>query len=334
VSDQVGRLVHVSNLYRTTPQRQLATKLAEITGGKQAFFANSGAESIECALKLARKWALEHKGPGSFRVVAAENGFHGRTLGALAATGQPTKQEPFAPMVPGFTHVPYGDSGALREAMDGTVAAVLLEPIQGEAGVVVPPDGYLAEAQALCDEHSALLILDEVQTGIGRTGHWFAGEHFGVEADIICAAKGLGGGLPIAACLATDELAATFSYGDHGSTFGGGPVQAAAALAVIDVIESQGLLERASTAGHRLMAGLDSASGDLGLVRGLGLLIGLRLRRPEAREVAESALAKGLLVNDATPDVVRITPPLVITDEEIDRALRLIGEVFDEISTA
>lgn len=327
VADQARELIHTSNLYGTIPQRALAVRLAELSGGMLSFFANSGAETIECALKLARKWARSEHGESRPTIVAADGGFHGRTFGALAATGQPSKQAAFQPMLPGFVHVPYGDVGALEEVVTDEVAAVLLEPIQGEAGVIVPPDGYLKSARALCDRAGALLILDEVQTGLGRTGYWFAAEQDEVEADIVCLAKGLGGGLPIGACLARPEVAGAFRPGDHATTFGGGPVQCAAALATLDVIESEGLLHRSAAAGARLMSEL----GARVKVRGRGLMLGLDLGEPIAAEVVTRAMARRVLVNEVTTSVVRVTPPLVITDDEIDVAITRLGEVFDEI---
>lgn len=331
IAEQAGRLVHVSNLYRTRPQEELAQKLADLSGGMRAFFCNSGAEAIECALKLVRKWGSTSKGPDATRVIAAEGSFHGRTFGALAATGQPEKQMAFRPMLEGFTHVPFGDGAALAAAMEEDVAAVLLEPIQGEAGVLVPPEGYLQTARALCDEYHSLLVLDEIQTGLGRTGRWFAHEHYGVASDVLCVAKALAAGLPMGACLAVPEVAATFGQGDHASTFGGGPVQSAAALATLDVIETEELLSRAVEAGKRLTDGLGAIFGGRGEIRGLGLLLAVELDEPSARDFVGRALERGVLVNNATESVLRFTPPLVITDQEIDRALGIIAETWDEI---
>jgi acetylornithine/N-succinyldiaminopimelate aminotransferase len=327
VSDQASRLMHCSNLYRTRPQRDLAERLSELTGGHVAFFCNSGAEAIETALKLARKWATSAKGD-AVRVVAAQGSFHGRTYGSLSATGQPAKWAGFGPMLPEFTHVQFGSPDAIASAMGEDVAAVILEPIQGEAGVIVPPDGYLKAARDLCARWDALLILDEIQTGLGRTGRWFAYERDALVPDVVCIAKGLAAGLPIGACLARPEVAATFQPGDHGSTFGGGPVQCAAALATLDVIDTNGLVAHAAAAGERLLDGLRAIVGERAVVRGRGLLIGVQLERPAARQVAEAALDAGLLVNDATPDVVRLCPPLVITDDEIDEALEILDGVF------
>jgi acetylornithine/N-succinyldiaminopimelate aminotransferase len=330
IAAQARKLIHVSNLYVTGPQNRLAQRLAQLTGGMQSFFTNSGAESIECAIKLARRWA-GRRGDGRHGLVAAAGGFHGRTLGALTATGQPVKQKPFEPLVPGFVHVPYDDVGALDAAVDDSVAAVVLEPIQGEAGVVVPSEGYLRAARELCEERGALFVLDEVQTGLGRTGDWFASQFEGVEPDVMCLAKSLAGGLPMGACLATPEVASAFEAGDHATTFGGGPVQAAAALAVLDVIEEEGLVEHARVAGRRLRAGLREVFGDHE-IRGRGLMIAVDLGRVVAHEVAERALQRGLLVNDATPSVLRLTPPLVITGAQIDEAVEILGDAWQGVA--
>jgi acetylornithine/N-succinyldiaminopimelate aminotransferase len=294
-----------------------------------SFFCNSGAESIEAALKLARKRA-HVKGIARPRVVTAEGSFHGRTLGALTATGQPAKRTAFGPLPEGFTYVAYGDAAALEVAMGDDVAAVLLEPIQGEAGVVVPPDGYLAATRDLCDRFDALLMLDEVQTGLGRTGRWWAHEHEGVSPDVMSLAKALAGGLPMGACLATPSAASAFEPGDHASTFGGGPVQSAAALATLDVIAEEGLIARAREAGERLAGGLHNI-WPAQVVRGRGLLWAVDFGAPVARRVSEAALERGLLVNDATPSAVRLAPPLVIADTEIDAALEILAEVAREV---
>lgn len=330
IAEQAARLTHVSNLYGTGPQLALAERLAYLSSGMLSFFANSGAEAIECALKLARKWG----GPGRSRVVAAAGGFHGRTFGALAATGQPAKQTPFAPMLPGFTHVPFGDRDSLEAAMGADVAAVLLEPIQGEAGVIVPPRDYLGAARDMCDNWGSLLILDEIQTGLGRTGRWWAHQHDGISPDVMCLAKALAAGLPMGVCLARPEIAATFSLGDHGTTFGGGPVQSAAALAVLDIVASEGLVERSWSAGPRAVSKLRTGLPAGAVVRGRGLMIGIEWERPVAREFARRTLERGVLVNDAAPTVTRLTPPLVISDDAIDTALEILLEVGDEITTA
>ena len=331
IEAQAGKLVHVSNLFETGPQEELATRLGGLTDGMRSFFCNSGAESVEAALKLARKHARLN-GRDATRFICANESFHGRTFGALSATGQPSKQAPFAPLVDGFTHVPFGDIAALAQAMDDDVAAVLLEPIQGEAGVIVPPHGYLAAARALCDGAGALLILDEVQTGLGRTGAWFAHQHEGAAPDVMCLAKALAGGLPMGACLARPEVASSFVPGDHASTFGGGPVQSAAALATLDVIESDGLVYSALVTGRRLMSDLaDLWPG--AEVRGRGLLVAVEFSSDVATEIVERALGAGLVLNATAPNTLRFAPPLVITNEQLDQGLALLEEVADAVLT-
>ena len=326
IAAQAQSLVHVSNLYATGPQHELAARLGVLTGGMHSFFCNSGAEAVECALKLARKSA----GPDRHVIVAATGAFHGRTFGALSATGQPGKKEAFEPVVPGFVHVPYDDASALEKAIDESVAAVILEPIQGEAGVVVPEADYLQKVRRICDDNGVLLILDEVQTGIGRTGVMFAFERAGVSPDILCLAKGLGGGLPIGACLATPEVAAAFVPGDHATTFGGGPVQCAAALAVLDVIEQEGLVANAERVGKAITEELRGTSG-VASVRGEGLLIGIVLEWDGARDVAAACLEKGFLVNDAAPNVVRLCPPLVITEDQAISGAVAVRTIIEEV---
>ena len=331
VNDQLQRLVHVSNLYVTAPQNELAVRLAILTGGMESFFCNSGAEAIECALKLARKWALINRGPRADTIVAADGGFHGRTFGALSVTGQPAKRAAFQPVVPNIVHVPFGDAAALRDALGDHVAAVLLEPIQGEAGVVIPPPGYLKDVRAACDDAGVLLMLDEIQTGLGRTGAWFAHQHDDVAPDVMTLAKALGGGMPIGACLATREVAGAFEPGDHASTFGGGPVQCRAALATLDVIDGEDLVARAARLGAHALQRLSGHLGERALVRGRGLMIGIEFPAPIARQIATDALAAGVLVNDATQNVVRLVPPLVITESELDAALGALEGVIDAL---
>lgn len=329
IAQQASTLVHVSNLYENPVNVALAERLASLTGGMRAFFCNSGAEAIECALKLVRKRSDNGK-----RIVAAEGGFHGRTFGALSATGQPAKRAAFEPVVPGFSHVAFDEVGAIaRELERGDVAAVLLEPVQGEAGVVVPHDGYLAAVRGLCDRYGTLLILDEIQTGLGRTGAWFAYEASGIVPDVLCLAKALAGGLPMGACLARPEIAAAFVPGDHATTFGGGPVQSAAALAVLDVIEEEELPARATELGERLRERLGDAFGP-SAVRGIGALLAVQLDRPLARPLAAAALDKGVLINDIGDVVIRFSPPLVIANDEIDLAVDLLEEAWDEVSAA
>ncbi|MDT0270155.1 acetylornithine transaminase [Streptomyces sp. DSM 44915] len=324
VSAQVARLGHVSNLFVAEPPVALAERLLALAGRQgRVYFANSGAEANEAAVKLGRLTGRRH-------MVAAHGGFHGRTMGALALTGQPGKQDGFHPLPGDVTHVPYGDVEALRAAVTSETALVVLEPIQGENGVVVPPDGYLAAAREITSAAGALLALDEVQTGIGRTGHWFAGQAQGVAADVVTLAKGLGAGLPIGVTMAFGPAAELFTPGRHGSTFGGNPVSCAAALAVLDTIENEGLLQRVKATGERLRSGIDQLGHPLVEgVRGAGLLVGIVLTEPVAARVQRLAQEAGLLVNAATPDVVRLAPPLIIGDAEVDALLAALPGVLD-----
>jgi acetylornithine aminotransferase len=320
VTAQIGRLGHVSNFYAAEPPVALAELLLALTGRPgRVFFGNSGAEANEAAFKLSR-------GTGRTKVVAAAGGFHGRTMGALALTGQPAKVDPFRPLPGEVTHVPYGDVAALAAAVDDRTAMVILEPIQGEAGVVVPPAGYLAGARELTTRHGALLVLDEVQTGIARTGHWFAHQAESVAPDVMTLAKGLGGGLPIGACLVfTDrrpELAQLLAAGSHGSTFGGNPVSCAAALAVLRTIASDGLLDHVKRVGEQLRYGVEALGHRLVTgVRGAGLLLGVALAAPVAVAVAAALRDAGFLVNPVRPDVLRLAPPLILTAAQADAFL-------------
>jgi predicted acetylornithine/succinylornithine family transaminase len=336
VATQARTLSHVSNLYGNELGPEVALTLDRLinggTGqaGGQVFFANSGAEANECALKLARRWA----GGGRHLVVSADNSFHGRTLATLTATGQPAKHAPFEPLPTGFAYVPYNDVPALEKAFEGgAVAAVLLEPLQGEGGVNVPSSDYLGAVQALCTEHDALLMLDEVQTGLGRTGHWFAFQAQGLRPDVVTMAKALGNGMPVGACWARAEVAAAFGPGDHGSTFGGQPLALAAARATLAVMEAEDVCGRATRAGARLADGLARLPGVVS-VRGAGLLLAAQLGRPLAQEVSAAALAQGLLVNAVLPDAVRLAPPLLVTDDEIDAALAILTGVLPDILAA
>ena len=324
VTAQLGTLGHVSNLYATEPGVALAEALVGHLGTPaRAFFCNSGAEANEVAFKITRL-------TGRTKIVAAQGSFHGRTMGALALTGQPAKQEPFRPL-PGYvTHVLYGDVAALEAAVTDDTAAVFLEPIMGEGGVVVPPDGYLAAARAITSRHGALLAVDEVQTGVGRTGDFFAHSHDGVTPDIVTLAKGLGGGLPIGACLAVGPAADLMTLGLHGSTFGGNPVCAAAALAVLRVLDEEDLISRARELGKTLRHGIESMDHPIvDHVRGRGLLCGVVLSAPQAKAVETAARDAGFLVNAAAPDVIRLAPPLIITDRQIDDFLSALPGVFD-----
>jgi acetylornithine/N-succinyldiaminopimelate aminotransferase len=326
VSCAARTLVHVSNLFGTLPQRDAAGRLDRLLGGGgRVFFANSGAEANECAIKLARKWG----GPGRYGVVSAYGSFHGRTLATLAATGQPSKHEPFQPLPEGFRHVAWDDLDALEAAIDPTVAAVLLEPVQGEGGVVPPSPGYLAGVRRICDERGVLMMMDEVQAGLGRTGRWWGFQHAGIQPDVVTSAKALGNGVPIGACWARAEVAAAFAPGDHGSTYGGQPLAAAAAAAVLAVMEDLDVPTLAAARGERLAAGLRAVPG-VASVRGMGLLLAAELAVPvPAAAVARSALDAGLVVNAVTPSALRLAPPLLVSDQEIDEALRRLASVLE-----
>ncbi len=324
VSRQVATLGHTSNLVANEPSVRLAERLLGLTGrdGK-VFFANSGAEANEAAFKIARR-------TGRPRIVATDGAFHGRTMGALALTGQPAKRAPFEPLPGPVTFVPFGDVAALRSAVGPDTAAIFLEPIQGESGVVLPPEGYLEQARRIATAAGALLVLDEVQTGIGRTGAWFAHQREGVDPDVMTLAKGLGGGLPIGACLAFGDAAALLEPGQHGSTFGGNPVSCAAALAVLDTIERDDLCGHAKRAGERIATGVTNLGHPLvDHVRGAGLMIGIVLTAPVSTEVERVARDHGFLVNAPAPHVVRLVPPLILSDEQVDSFLAALPAILD-----
>ncbi|SCF00083.1 acetylornithine transaminase [Micromonospora tulbaghiae] len=316
VSKQVATLGHVSNLFVAEPPVALAELLLALAGRPgRVFFANSGAEANEAAFKLSRLTGRRH-------VVATHGGFHGRTMGALALTGQPAKADPFRPLPGDVTHVPFGDVDALAEAVTDDTAMLIIEPIQGENGVVVPPPGYLAAARRITAAHGALLVLDEVQTGVGRTGHWFAHQAEGVEPDVITLAKGLGGGLPLGACLAFGRAADLLTPGSHGTTFGGNPVSCAAALAVVSTIAHEGLLDHVKRVGERLRRGVEALGHPLVReVRGAGLLLGIVLDQPVSGAAAAALRDAGFLVNPVQPDVVRLAPPLILTAAQADAFL-------------
>jgi acetylornithine/N-succinyldiaminopimelate aminotransferase len=331
VAAQARTLVHVSNHFGTTIGPEVAAAIDRLIGdgspaGGRVFFCNSGAEANECAIKLARRYA----GPGRHVVVSAYGSFHGRTLATLAATGQPTKHEPFQPLPPGFRHAAWDDPADFARVLDPSVGAVLLEPLEGEGGVVTAAPGFLAEIRHLCDERGALLICDEVQTGLGRTGRWFGFQHEGVVPDVVTMAKALGNGVPIGACWARSEVAAAFRVGDHGSTFGGQPLAASAARATLQVMEAEDVPARARRAGARLREGLAGLPGVQG-VRGLGLLLGVILSAPRAQQAAAAALSSGLVVNAVAPDVVRVSPPLLVSDPEIEEGLSILTRVLAEV---
>ena len=325
VTAQVAQLGHVSNFFVHEPVLRLAERLQELLEAPDArvVFGNSGAEANEAAFKIARRTGRPH-------IVAAQNAFHGRTMGALALTGQPAKRTPFEPLPPGVSHVPYGDVAALDAAVDADTAAVVLEPILGEAGVIVPPEGYLRAAREITAARGALLVLDEVQTGIGRTGAWFAHQAVGIVPDVITLAKGLGGGLPIGACIGIGPAGRLLEPGQHGSTFGGNPVCCAAALAVLDTIAADGLLEHVRQVGKEIATGIEALGHPLVTdVSGAGLMIGVGLAAPVSAAVSTAARDAGYLLNNAVPDRLRIIPPLVLSEAHAREFLGALPAFLD-----
>ncbi len=330
IADQARTLVHVSNLYYNAVQPELAARIDGLLGGGgRVFFANSGAEANEAAIKLARRHGQSNGGPERYHIVSAYGSFHGRTLTTLAATGQPEKQERFQPLPSGFRQVLFADIDALAQSIDDRVCAIMLEPIQGEGGVLPAPVGYLEAVRTLCNEREMLLILDEVQTGLGRTGRWFGFEHAdGVRPDIVTMAKALGNGMPIGACWAREDVASAFSAGDHATTFGGQPLAARAALAVLDVMVVEDVPARAARAGARLRVLLAAVPGVVG-VRGAGLLLAAELAEGiDAKQIAGECLIAGLVVNAVTPTAIRFAPSLLVSDDELDAAVAIFSEVL------
>jgi predicted acetylornithine/succinylornithine family transaminase len=333
LATQATRLLHVSNLFGTEPGPEVARTLDRLVGdgepaGGQVFFCNSGAEANECALKLARRFGSR----GRHVVVSAYGSFHGRTLATLHATGQPAKHEAFQPLPEGFRHVAWDDLDALAEALDPTVAAVLLEPVQGEGGVNPASAAYFQGVRRLCDERGALFMVDEVQAGLGRTGRWFGFHHLGVQPDVVTVAKALGNGVPIGACWARGDVAALFRPGDHATTFGGQPLATAAARAVLAVMEQEDVPARAARAGARLTERLEELPAVAG-VRGSGLLLAVELAGQDAAEVNADLLAAGLVANAVTPTALRLAPSLLISDDEIDEAVDIIANVLAGATT-
>jgi acetylornithine/N-succinyldiaminopimelate aminotransferase len=338
VAGQLATLGHTSNLYFTGPQVDLAERLVDrFGGGAKVFFSNSGAEAVEAAIKLARRWGRANRGQQAIGVVACEGGFHGRTLGALAATGKPAIKEAFEPLPPGFRHVPFGDADALATAIGPDTAAVLVEPIQGEAGIRVPPDGYLEAVREITARAGVLMMVDEIQSGMGRTGRFFAHQHAGIRPDVVTMAKALGSGFPIGATIAADEVAVAMRPGDHGTTFGGNPVACAAALATLDVIEPlldghvAGVSRQLADGLWRLRDRIDTPEAAL---RGAGLWFGLDLGQggpASAKDVAAAALSRGLVVNPVTDTVLRLAPPLVIEEADIEEGLLRLGGALEEV---
>jgi acetylornithine aminotransferase len=326
VSKQISTLGHVSNFYAHPNVLELAEKLKKMTGDKSArvFFCNSGAEANEAALKLSRK-------TGKYKIVATKEAFHGRTMGALSLTGQPSKRNPFKPLIKGIKHVPFGDSRAMKRAITKKTAMVIVEPIMGEAGVIVPPAGYLQDIRTYCDENGALLVFDCVQTGMGRTGDWFGYEYSGIKPDVITLAKGLGGGLPLGAMIALGGAANLFAAGDHGSTFGGNPVATAAALAVINAIEKEKILNNVNQVGQFLLTELALIPG-VTEVRGAGLLIGVSLERPVAKELVKKGQQLGVLINAPGDCIIRIAPALNVTMRQAQKFVGIFSEALEEVA--
>jgi acetylornithine/N-succinyldiaminopimelate aminotransferase len=330
---QASQLIHVSNLYYNRTQGELAEMLAHYTFAEKTFFCNSGTEAIEAALKLARKYMRVVRGEERYVIVSALRSFHGRTYGSMAATGQPEKSKPFGPMPEGFEHVPFNDFQALDAAVGEDTCAVLLEPVQGEGGVYVADPAYLKSAAQLCRDRGALLILDEVQSGMGRTGALFAHEYYGVTPDMMAIAKGLAGGLPIGALLTSEEVARGFVPGDYGTTFGGNPLVCAAGLATIMILHEEQLVENAAKVGGYFKERLEElmkSSGAIKEVRGLGLMLAAELEEPKAREIVESCLENGYVVNNIGPNILRFLPPLSISKREIDGLVEKLEELIGE----
>ena len=324
VTKQISTLAHISNFFAHPQGLLLASRLQEMTGDSSArvFFCNSGAEANEAALKISRR-------TGRSRIVATQGSFHGRTMGALSMTGQPSKREPFTPLLKGVSHVPYGDLSAMSGAVTKKTAMVIVEPIMGEAGVITPEDGYLAELRSICYRVGALLVFDCVQTGIGRTGQWFGFEHESIRPDVVTLAKGIGGGLPLGATIAYGRAAQLLQPGDHVTTFGGNPVACAAANAVLDVIESKKLMQSAKVFERKIKKSLSMTPG-VSEVRGRGLLLGIELTSPIAKKIATVMLDSGVIVNAANETTIRIAPPLIVTTTQIDKFIATFKKVLKE----
>jgi acetylornithine/N-succinyldiaminopimelate aminotransferase len=322
IQEQAAKLMHTSNLYYNELQPELAAKLAQLSGMDKVFFCNSGTEAIEAALKLSRK-NTENKG-----FIATEHCFHGRTMGALSITHKEKYRKPFEPLVPGASFVPYGDAEAIRNKIDSDTAAVIIEPIQGEGGVNIPQKDYLKEVKKICDRADIVLVFDEVQTGMGRTGKWFGKDHFGVQPDVMCVAKGIAGGFPMGVMMATDDVAKSFVKGDHASTFGGNPLACAAALGTIKAIEEEKLIERSRDMGNYMRAELAKKCKQdfVDHVRGLGMMIGVQMKR-EGNALVDQAREKGVIINVASDTVIRLVPPFVITKDEINRAVDCVSQL-------
>lgn len=333
IQKQAQRLLHVSNFYHIEPQIALAKLLIEHSFADKVFFSNSGAEANEAAIKLTRKYAKENLGPAKYELITTYNSFHGRTIATLSASGQEKFQKGFEPLLQGFRYVPFDDIDSLRRAISPHTCAVMLEPIQGEGGVKMPSPNYLAQVRSLCNEKNLLLILDEVQTGLGRTGRLFAYEHYGITPDIMTLAKGLGGGLPIGATLATKDVSGVFKPADHGSTFGGNPLVCASAIATINTITENGfILDGCKRMGDYLIERLNSLKNDfpdiIADVRGKGLLVGMEITK-DGSTVVNACLQRGVLINSTAGNVLRFMPPLIVQKKDIDQLINVLEDVFE-----
>ena len=334
IQDQAEKLIHVSNLYYIEPQIQLASLLCKHSFAGKVFFCNSGAEANEGALKLARKYAKEKIGEDRYEVITMENSFHGRTLATLTATAQKKYHKGYGPLMPGFKYVPFNDLKAVREAIGPKTCAILLEPIQGEGGVNIPSEGYLKGLREICDEKGILLILDEVQVGMGRTGKLFAYEHEDMKPDLLTVAKSLAGGVPIGALLIRDEIAKSFEPGDHASTFGGNPLATAAGVAALSAILEEGMLDHCQRVGEYFLSRLEEIKKKFPFVqevRGRGLILGMELKI-EGAEIVKKMMKKGFLINCTAGNVLRFLPPLTVTEEEVDRMIKALEEVFKGVT--
>ena len=336
IQKQAQRLIHISNYFHIESQTKLAKILVDNSFADKVFFCNSGAEANEAAIKLARRYFKETLGQNKFEFITAINSFHGRTLATLSATGQEKFKKGFDPLVPGFRHVEFNNIEAIEKAITKNTCAVMLEPIQGESGVIIPDPDYMREVRKLCDRHGILLVLDEVQTGMGRTGKLFAYEHYGMAPDIMTLAKGLGGGVPIGAMLATDKIAAAFEPGTHGSTFGGNPLACSAAIATIDVLlEGDFVLDQCRRMGKYFKKRLEEMKKEfpsiIADVRGMGLLVGMELTRDGA-PLVKACMEKGALINCTAGNILRFMPPLIITEKDIDHLIDILEQIFDQLS--
>jgi acetylornithine/N-succinyldiaminopimelate aminotransferase len=331
ICQQAAKLMHTSNHLLTEPQARLAERLCQISGMERAFFAGCGATANETALKIAKKHGRQKRPSGDYQIVTLLGGFHGRTLGAVSATPKPKYQDPFRPLLPNFVHIPPNDIDALKQTIGSQTAAVLAEPIQGEGGVLPLTREFFQACRELTQRHDALLIVDEVQTGIGRTGKWFAYQHEDIQPDLVCVAKGLGGGMPIGACLASGQAASALDVGEHGSTFGGNALACATALAVLETIVEEGLLVRAAEVGEHLREALERLP-QVRQVRGRGLMLGAVLDQPIARETVRQALDLGLVTNATDEHTLRIVPPLILTAAEADEGVELLAAAIERVS--